>query len=184
MKLNKVMLAAVMSLSVVSFAQAAGQGGGKVTFTGSIVDAPCSIHPDSLDQTVPMGAISNVALKNGGTSTPRDFNIQLEQCDFSDPLTAKNKVTTTFTGVGSSIGTDLLAINGTASGAGIAITTYDGTKIKFGTATQAVTLTGASPVLQYQAYLQGALDAVAPAVGTPIIPGDFTAVANFELAYQ
>ncbi|MDI6978669.1 type 1 fimbrial protein, partial [Serratia sp. Se-RSBMAAmG] len=31
---------------------------GKVTFTGSIIDAPCSIAPGSVDQTVSLGAIS------------------------------------------------------------------------------------------------------------------------------
>lgn len=63
MKLNKIMLAAVMAFGVSSLAHAADQGHGKVTFSGSIIDAPCSIAPESLDQTVELGAISNVALK-------------------------------------------------------------------------------------------------------------------------
>ena len=43
MKLNKIMMAAVIAFGASSFAQAADQGHGKVTFTGSIIDAPCSI---------------------------------------------------------------------------------------------------------------------------------------------
>ena len=80
MKLNKIMLAAVMAFGVSTVANAAvkDQGHGKVTFSGSIIDAPCSIAPESLDQTVELGAISNVALKSGGKSTPRNFQIKLE----------------------------------------------------------------------------------------------------------
>ena len=45
MKLNQIMLAAVMAFGVSSLAHAAvkDQGHGKVTFNGSIIDAPCSI---------------------------------------------------------------------------------------------------------------------------------------------
>ncbi|MBU5899673.1 fimbrial protein, partial [Vibrio cholerae O1] len=77
-----------------SFAQAADQGHGKVNFIGSIIDAPCSIAPESIDQTVDLGQVSNVALKNGGSSNPRSFDIKLEQCD----TTTLKSVSTTFTG--------------------------------------------------------------------------------------
>ncbi|TCM69087.1 type 1 fimbria pilin [Acinetobacter calcoaceticus] len=178
MKISKIMLTAVMAVGVSGLA-AADQGSGKVTFTGSIVDAPCSIAPESLDQVVPLGAVSNAALNNGGKSLPREFNIQLEQCDFTN---GKNKVKTTFTGVVSPLatGNELLAISGSATGAGVAIETYEGEKVELGAATSAATLTGTNPVLQYRAYLQGAQDSTA----NPITPGSFTAVANFELAYQ
>lgn len=63
MKLNKIMLAAAMAFGATSFAHAADQGHGKVNFIGSIIDAPCSIAPESLDQTVDLGQVSNVALK-------------------------------------------------------------------------------------------------------------------------
>lgn len=43
MKLNKIMLATVLAFGVSSLANAADQGHGKVTFTGSIIDAPCSL---------------------------------------------------------------------------------------------------------------------------------------------
>lgn len=63
-------IAAMLSGAVMANANAADQGHGKVTFTGSIIDAPCSISPDSIDQTVSLGQISNAALANSGTSTP------------------------------------------------------------------------------------------------------------------
>lgn len=66
MKLNKIVMALVLAFSTVSGAQAADQGHGKVTFTGSIIDAPCSITPQSIDQTVDLGQISKEALLSGG----------------------------------------------------------------------------------------------------------------------
>ena len=60
MKLNKLMLATVIAFASASVAHAASnQGSGKVTFTGEIIDAPCSVAPESVDQTVPMGQISS-----------------------------------------------------------------------------------------------------------------------------
>ncbi|WP_162873675.1 fimbrial protein, partial [Klebsiella pneumoniae] len=69
-----------------------------------IIDAPCSIAPESIDQTVDLGQVSNVALKNGGKSNPRPFEIKLEQCD----ITTLKTVKTTFSGVASSTDKDLL----------------------------------------------------------------------------
>ncbi len=174
MKLNKIMLATVLAFGVSSLANAADQGHGKVTFTGSIIDAPCSIAPESADQTVEMGQISNVALKNGGKSAPRQFDIKLEQCDTSTLKT----VTTTFDGKASAANLDLLGIIGTASGASIAITDMASNPIKLGTATAPQTLNDGNNTLRFAAYLQG------DGASATVVPGDFTAVADFKLAYQ
>ncbi|MCE1772469.1 hypothetical protein LWT15_22330, partial [Enterobacter hormaechei] len=74
MKLNK--LALVLGLGVALAAGAANaddqipqetklvnQGSGTVKFTGSIIDAPCSIKNTNVE--VDMGAVSNVVLKDG-----------------------------------------------------------------------------------------------------------------------
>ncbi|WP_455817197.1 fimbrial protein [Pseudomonas cerasi] len=87
MNLNKTILAAFVALGSISMVHAADQGHGKITFTGSIIDAPCSISPESIDQTVELGQISNIALKDGGKSTPKFFSIKLENCSFGDPVT-------------------------------------------------------------------------------------------------
>ncbi|RJK69039.1 fimbria A protein [Serratia marcescens] len=183
MKLNKIMLAAVMALGVSSLAHAADQGHGKVTFTGSIIDAPCSIAPESLDQTVELGAISNVALKKGGKSTPRNFQIKLENCeltvDATDPTKNNNTVSLTFTGATSAADSNLLGITGTAKGAGVAITDGSGTEIKLGQKTKAQTLQTGANTLSFAAYLQGA-----SASDAVITPGEFQSVADFTLAYQ
>ncbi|WP_332459523.1 fimbrial protein, partial [Serratia marcescens] len=81
MKLNKIMMAAVLAFGVASVAHAKDQGHGTVTFKGAIIDAPCSITPETVDQTVNLGQISNVALKNGGQSSPKNFVIKLENCE-------------------------------------------------------------------------------------------------------
>ncbi|HFF8948027.1 fimbrial protein [Serratia marcescens] len=181
MKLNKIMLAAVMAFGVSSLAHAADQGHGKVTFTGSIIDAPCSIAPESIDQTVELGAISNVALKNGGKSTPRNFQIKLENCELNsaEGEGKNNTVSLTFTGSTSEADAKLLGITGTAKGAGIALTDGSGSNIELGKPTNARTLQNGANTLSFAAYLQGST-----ASGATVVPGEFQSVADFTLAYQ
>lgn len=176
MKLNKIMLATVIAFGF-SAAVNADQGHGKVTFTGSIIDAPCSIAPESIDQTVELGQISNVALQNSGKSTPRNFSIALENCVFSGP-TATNKVTATFTGMESIAGNGLLGITGTAKGASVAITDGSGQVITLGTPTREQALQNGSNTLNFAAYMQG------DGATATITEGDFQAVADFTLAYN
>lgn len=182
MKLNKVMMAAVLVFGTASGAQAADpivpkgdQGHGKVTFTGSIIDAPCSIDPNSIDQTVELGAISNVVLVNGGTSSPKTFEIRLEKCS----LTTAKTVTTTFNGAPGKDG--LLGITGDAKGASIAIFDIGNNPIKLGTPTtgQLLSAGATEATLGFSAYLKGDGGAAAT-----IIPGKFQSVANFILDYK
>ncbi|MEW5494368.1 fimbrial protein [Enterobacter cloacae] len=174
MKLNKIMAAAVVALGITSVAHAANQGSGQVTFSGSIIDAPCSISPESVDQTVELGQVSNSLLKKGGKSTMKPFTIQLENCEIEE---GKNKVSVTFTGVESEDLEGMLDINGSASGAAVAIADKAGKLLKLGESSQAVDVAEGSTKLTFNAYLQG--------VGTSdVVPGDFTSVAEFQMAYQ
>lgn len=170
-------IAAMVAGALMANANAAtDQGHGKVTFTGSIIDAPCSINPDSIDQTVSLGEVSNVALKskgNTGTSVPRNFEIKLEGCD----VTTLKSVKTTFTGAeGANDGS--LGITGTAKGASIILINGDGEQIKLGEPSAARTLQNGSNTLMFSAYLQG------DGASATVTPGDFTSVADFTLAYQ
>lgn len=176
MKLNKIMIAAVIALGTTSsFVHAAGeQGKGKVTFTGSIIDAPCSISADSVDQTVELGAISNVVLKDGGSSKPRDFEIKLEQCDMSTPKT----VNVTFSGDESPAQPGFLGIHGNAAGASVGLIDTASVPVVLGTATKNYDLTDGNNSLRFAAFLKGDGD------NSKIVAGDFTAVADFTLAYQ
>ena len=185
MKSNKIMLAAVMALGMTSMAaHAANQGQGSVTFNGSIIDAPCSITPESVDQTVELGQVSNALLKKGGMSTPKAFTIGLEHCTLETSVpegeTRKNNtVSVTFTGIASEIKghESMLSISGQASGASVAITDAGGKLVELGKPSPLVGLNEGNTALRFAAYLQGAN-------GGEVVPGDFSAVADFTLAYQ
>ncbi|MGQ1888425.1 fimbrial protein [Serratia marcescens] len=185
MKLNKIMVAAVLAFGVTSVAHAAvkDQGHGTVTFKGAIIDAPCSITPETVDQTVNLGQVSNVALKNGGQSTPKNFQIKLENCELNagdaNGVGKNNAVAITFTGAASVEDAKLLGITGTAKGAGIAITDGSGKVIELGKASSAQALGDGNNTLSFSAYLQGN-----KASNAVITPGDFQSVADFTLAYQ
>lgn len=178
MEMKKLVVAMGMGIVLASGSvMAADMGHGTVRFAGSIVDAPCSITPESVDQTVELGQISNTVLANGGKSTPQNFNIELENCDLAG-LTDKT-ITATFTGATSQGNADLLGITGSASGASIAITDGSGQLVKLGEASPVHTLQDGNNTLAFSAYLQG--DEIEGAV---IVPGEFSSVANFSLAYQ
>ncbi|CQD32378.1 fimbrial protein [Yersinia mollaretii] len=174
MKMNKIVLGLSLAFGIAAFANAADQGHGTVTFTGSIIDAPCSISSETANQEVDLGSVSNVVLKNGGKSVPQPFDIKLEQCD---PTTLKT-VTTTFTGDKSLVNPDLLGITGTAEGASVAITDLASNVIKLGKPTTAKDLSDGDTTLRFSAYLQG------DGASATIKPGNFSAVAEFKLDYK
>lgn len=180
MKLRNLVIAAVAAgFAFNSMAAVKDQGHGQIKFSGSIVDAPCSITPDTSNQNIYMGQISNVALKDGGKSTPVNFQIELEKCDTQ---TLKN-VTATFTGAKSAGNADMLGITGSAKGASIALTDGSGTLIKLGEATAAQGIMDGSNTLAFSAYLQGDMSADGK-TGAEIVPGEFSSIANYALSYQ
>ncbi|MTD28398.1 fimbrial protein [Erwinia sorbitola] len=176
MKLNKLVMALGFGIAMVAgSANAADQSHGSVTFKGAIIDAPCSIDSQSVDQTVNLGQVSSSTLeenKNTGTSIPKNFQINLEGCSLS---TAKT-VLTTFSGAEGANG--LLGITGTAKGASIAITDGTGSTIELGKASKPQGIQDGNNTLVFSAYLQG------DGASAAIVPGDFTSVADFTLAYQ
>lgn len=183
MKMNKTASAIILAMGMVAAgANAADQGNGKVTFTGSIIDAPCSITPETADQTVALGQVASHLLKDGGTSAPKNFTIDLENCEFgtsSDPearAAAGNSVAVTFSGAASTLDSTLLGLTGEAAGAGIAIKDESGKIVDLGTPSSLYNLTGTNPSLGFTAYLKG--------VSSTITPGDFESVANFTMDYQ
>lgn len=66
MKMSKVAYSLVLAMGVAAFgAQAANEGTGRITFTGSIIDAACSVAPESEDFVVPLGEIAAAQLADG-----------------------------------------------------------------------------------------------------------------------
>ncbi|MDX7998964.1 type 1 fimbrial protein [Xenorhabdus sp. Reich] len=174
MKLNK--LAMVLGFGVAltaGAASAANQGSGTVKFTGSIIDAACSIKNTNVE--VDMGAVSSHVLKDGGRSESKPFKIELEGCTAE----TQKGVKTTFTGE-SKNEKGLLDIEGTAQGAVIAITNHGNTVIPLGTESESMSLHEGSNDLNFAAHLKG----LKGTEGSDIVkPGTFTAIANFTLNY-
>lgn len=151
------------------------QGNGNLTVIGSIIAAPCSLATDSQSQSVALGQISQTLLQNGGSSTPKSFSLRLVNCD----ITHANTVSVTFTGVSpASVGNAGLALSGgSAKGAYITLSEGDsGLPVKLGEVTQAQRLSAGDNQMSFNVALRGE-------PGSNVIPGDFTAVVNFSLAY-
>ncbi|WP_448868846.1 fimbrial protein [Enterobacter ludwigii] len=171
MKFNKTLSAMVLASGLVTFGAQADQGSGMVTFTGSVIDAPCSIAAGDEDQTISLGQVSSSAVANGGTSTPVPFYIHLENCS----VDTANTVTTTFSGMDSSVTGAVLGVTGNATDVGIVMTDGDSNTITLGEATAGQTIVSGDNTLSYSAYIIG---------GAAPTEGDFTAVTNWTLAYE
>jgi len=81
--------------------QGAFAADGTINFTGEIVDAPCSVSPNSQNLTVPLGKVSRTVLDGaaGKKATPAKFNIELLNC----PAASKG-ASVTFTGPANAAG--------------------------------------------------------------------------------
>lgn len=176
MKLNKFVVAMGLGVTLFSgMAMAVGQNNGTITFTGSIATSPCSIKDDQLNQTIPMGQISNKVLADGGKSSPEAFTIQLIDCAVE---TTDDAVSITFSGTAADSDKDNFALlGGTAKGASLAIVDDKANHIKYGEKTPLKTLVNGTNDLNFAAYLVG------DASGT-VVPGEFTVPANFVLDYE
>ncbi|AEN63602.1 Fimbrial protein domain-containing protein [Enterobacter soli] len=171
MKMNKLFTALVLASGMAAFGAQADQGSGVVTFTGSVIDAPCSIAAGDEDQTISLGQVSSSAVANGGTSTPVPFYIHLENCSVETATT----VTTTFSGSDSSVDGAVLGVTGNATDVGVVMTDGDSNTITLGEATVGQNVVNGDNTLTYSAYIIG---------GEAPTEGDFTAVTNWTLAYE
>ncbi|EHX7008896.1 TPA: fimbrial protein [Salmonella enterica] len=95
------MAAAGMMCGTSAFA--ADAGGGQITFSGSVIEAPCSIVPDSQNIQINLGQVSAKSLKTAGaTSSAVPVTINLTGCSFDDtsgnqpPATNYSKVAVVF----------------------------------------------------------------------------------------
>lgn len=154
-------------------AAAGGQGHGTVHFKGEIIDAPCSISPETADQTVDLGQIASAQLENKGKSTPVPFTIELQNCKIDEGQTT---VTATWSGTADSHNSSAWGITGSASGASIMLRDASEKDIVLGQETSPTTLAADSTTIAMSAYLQGN--------GENVVPGTFTGVADFVMNYQ
>ncbi|WP_336797583.1 fimbrial protein [Erwinia aphidicola] len=75
-------------------------GFGKINMRGVVIDAPCSLAPESASLEVDFGQLSSAALRNGRESQSEEFVLVLQRC--SSML--KNQVRVTFQGTAYSDG--------------------------------------------------------------------------------
>lgn len=173
--MKKIILFALVSGAISSSALAADMGHGKVTFKGSIITAPCSISPSSIDQTVELGQIADSTLAGGGKSTPSTFDVLLTNCNVAS---LQKGVQLTFSGAAAAFDSknQTLGIVGTASGAGVQITNAAGQIITLGTASPFQVIQNGNNTLRFGAYLIGD--------GDNATVGEFSSVADFTLNYE
>nr|WP_258126784.1 fimbrial protein [Escherichia coli] len=167
----KTVMAGAVAMALVSFgANAANQGQGVVNFKGTVIDAPCGIDPDSADQSIDFGQISKSHLNADGISVKKDLNIKLVNCE------PNKSVAVTFTGATVAGAPTELGTAGD-TGTAVVISGQDGKLVSFGTQGDFQTLKENNNILHYSSWVKKATN------GT-VKEGDFTAVANFNLAYQ
>ena len=86
--------------------------GGQVEFTGSITDSSCNVDSTSANQSVDLGKWASSYFTGAGSETTKTaFHIKVKDC----PSTVTT-VSVLFDGTRDTNNSDLLAINGTASG--------------------------------------------------------------------
>lgn len=175
MKMIKTVMAGAVAMALVSFgANAANQGQGVVNFKGTVIDAPCGIAPESVDQTIDFGQISKAHLNADGISMKKDLNIKLVNCDATE--LGQKGVQVTFTGTTvENTPTEL----GTAgdTGTAVVISGQDGNIVSFGTPGIHQEVTPGDNTLRYSTWVK-------KATGGTVKEGDFTAVAHFSLSYS
>lgn len=76
-----------MSSSVV--AKLPDQGHGRVSMLGSIIDTPCAIATDDIDQTVDMGVTRTDEIRRTGVGEKHPFAVELVNCDLHSHLPNK-----------------------------------------------------------------------------------------------
>ncbi len=168
MQLNKTLLAAMVSLGMVSAAQASS---GKIDFEGEVVNSACSVEAGDLLQSVNFGALSQSSLNGGGMSTPEDIDITLKNCDTT---TLKNA---TITFGGASGHGDTFGVTG-VNNVGILLQ-HSGTTIKPGGSFNRALIPGDN-TLHFQAIAMGDADGATKPVGT----GKFSGIADFKIDYK
>lgn len=153
--------------------------GKTVHLHGRIIDQPCVIAPESLDQAVDMGVVDVKQLYANGAGEQVPFSIRLTNCKPGIFRMAK----VTFTGSkDAQLSGGLAFTAGIAKGAGIRLYDVTKTPLDLGAPSRGYLLGGsADNELQFFARVEGHPDALA---AKNIQPGDYSAVANFIVAYE
>ncbi|EDU9604355.1 fimbrial protein [Salmonella enterica subsp. enterica] len=165
-------------------------GHGTLHFTGSVINAPCSIAPGDEDIDVPLGQIANKVLEAGaGYSLTQPITIHLQDCDLTAQsgvvsgsgtvdYPAFSKVSVQFAGSADAKNADLYANTGTAQGVGIRLmdTMAGNVPLKANASSAEHGLTSGDNILKFGARLEKNGDAVA----TGTVAADVTYAMNYK----
>ncbi|MCM7684558.1 fimbrial protein [Enterobacter bugandensis] len=182
---KKVLLAVAMAAIVSGSAFADDQGSGKIKFKGVVIDAPCSIAPDSVDKEVDLGEVTTAVINANKKSTAVPVDINLENCQLDDPAdetdTPVTKVDVTFTSAATDATDTSLMTNTYASGAqnvGVRLLDNNEANIPLGSAQTVDLLAGSTTqTLHFKALMEVAQGKTATA-------GQVEATANYVLMYK
>ena len=182
---KKALLAIAMATIVSGSAFAANQGSGKIKFKGVVIDAPCSIAPDSVDKEVDLGEVTTAVINANKKSTPVAVDINLENCQLQDPEdeTADpiTNVEVTFSSTATNATDTSLLSNTYANGAqnvGVRLLDNAEANITLGTAKSVDLLAGsATQTLHFKARME-------VPTGTKATAGQVEANANYVLQYK
>lgn len=189
--LNKkacVLAAAISALASGSVfaADASGtdQGSGRVHFTGSVINAPCSIAPGDEDINVNLGQVANKVLEAGNKYSQNvSYTIHLQDCSLSAASSTTgttykdvSKVSVKFAGSTNAKNADLLANTGGSQGVGIRLIDANGALLKVGDTSADIMLANGNNELNFAAR--------AEADGTAVKVGPLKAQATYALTYK
>ena len=176
-KLLPFSLLALLPLATSSYA--AEVAGGIVNFNGSVVTTACAVSSNSANINVEMGQVRTAALSAAASeaSTMKKFSVALEDCDSS----VSQDVAVTFSGTPNNDDPTSLAVGsnggaGTAQNVAIRLYNEQGTVIKLGEASSAVTLRDGLNTLIFGAKYYS------PNGGATA--GDASTVATYTLTYS
>ena len=182
---KKALLAVAMATIVSGSAFAADQGSGKIKFKGVVIDAPCSIAPDSVDKEVDLGEVTTAVINANKKSTPVAVDINLQNCVLSDPddetATPITKVEVTFSSTATYASDTSLLSNTYASGAenvGVRLLDNDEANMTLGSAKTVDLLPNSdTQTLHFKARME-------VPTGTTATAGQVEANANYVLMYK
>lgn len=183
MKLNKLSLAILFATSTISTSVLAAGNTGELHFTGQVVNSPCNIESDSLNQEVPFGQLSRASLE-AGNAAEKNIAIKLKDCNFNeftkgtdDKWVPVKDIKITFGGK-NYVGTkkEFLAVTGTASNIGIQIKDFNFDEAK--SVLNQIRNQQGENVLEFTA-LAKRVDGTAP-----VTEGEFSSIADFKIAYE
>ncbi|OFC62137.1 fimbrial protein [Candidatus Erwinia dacicola] len=104
-------------------AAVADNGYGKINMRGVVIDAPCSLSPESASLEVDFGQLSSAELRNGRESQSEEFALNLQRCS----SVLKNQVRVTFQGTVYSDG--LFAVGGGNESVGLILRDCNGQSV-------------------------------------------------------